>query len=268
MTDVVRILDGNVQLFKRAGTSNWNMRFSLPGKGQVKRTLGTSDLKEAKRLAKARYFEAQGRDRMGLSHRGFMFEKVADQFLQNYERKVTRGEKKPVDLRNVTGVVRRYFKPYFEGRTIDEIFDSDIEEYKEWRKDYWLSGPGKDIKFIYYERAGRHLKRPVKGEVPSRSRQRQELSFLRQIFQYAASKKYIQQRDVPEIENVPLKDNSGAGLDDEEFKRLREVCFDRWSEVRTHPHVAHSRRLLVAYINIAAKTFWFCRNGQNDCRSA
>ncbi len=45
---------GNVQteryqLFQRAGSTKWQVRFSIKGQGQFKRSLDTDDLREAER---------------------------------------------------------------------------------------------------------------------------------------------------------------------------------------------------------------------------
>lgn len=254
MTKSIHILGGEVQLFKRHGSDNWYASFSVPGDGQVKRSLRTTDLDNAKLEAKNKYVEALGRNKRGLSVDGFLFEVVADQFLQNYERKVSRGEKKIVDLKNVSGVVTRYFIPYFEGRLIDEIDTTDIDDYREWRKDYWLSGPGKEIKYIHYKRNGIELKRKAKAGVPSASRQHQELSMLRQLFKFAARKRYIDHRSAPDITGDPVKQEGGPGLSKEEFKKISSLAFKRQREAKKHKSVWFSRLVLCQFVHIAAFT--------------
>ncbi|MEN3232699.1 hypothetical protein PUR29_03590 [Methylobacterium ajmalii] len=39
--------DERFQLFQRKGSAKWQMRFSIRGQGQLKRSLDTDDLREA-----------------------------------------------------------------------------------------------------------------------------------------------------------------------------------------------------------------------------
>ncbi len=254
MTKSIHILGGEAQLFKRDGSDNWYVSFSVPGQGQIKRSLKTTNLEKAKVIAKNKYVDALGRNKRGLSADGFFFEAVSDQFLQNFERKVSRGEKKTKDLKDLTGVVTRYFNPYFEGRLIDEIDTTDIEEYREWRKDYWLTGPGKEIKYIYYKRNGKELRRRPKGEVPSASRQHSELSMLRQLFKFAARKRFIDRRNMPEITSEPVKQAVGPGLTPEELEKILSLAYKRQRESQKHKSTWFSRMMLCQFVRIAAYT--------------
>lgn len=254
MPEIIRILDGEAQLYKRLGSDKWYVRFSVTGQGQIRRALKTTDQRKATTLAKRLYYDAMGRAQRGLAVDGYMFEKVANEFLQNFQRRVERGEKKAKDLQNLTGVVTRYFIPYFKSQTIDEIDEADIDDYREWRKDYWLIGPGKDVEKISYKRGGHTLFRPVKKSVPSLSRQHQELSMLRQLFKFAARKRYVDKRDVPEITSEPVKNNEGAGLTDHEFQRLLNVSYERITENKINPKTFRDRTMLDAFIRIAANT--------------
>ena len=51
------------QLFQRTGSTKWQMRFSIKGQGQIKRSLETSDRFEAERKAEEIWFEANYRAR-------------------------------------------------------------------------------------------------------------------------------------------------------------------------------------------------------------
>ncbi len=72
--------------------------------------------------------------------------------------------------------IRRYLIAFFGEKDIDAISGRDIEAYLEWRKAYWLTGPGKDITEIRYERNGRSIRQPLaEKRMPTVSRQRGEL---------------------------------------------------------------------------------------------
>lgn len=55
------------QLFQRAGSTKWQMRFSIKGQGQFKRSLDTDAEREAERRAEALWYEATYRAKQGLT---------------------------------------------------------------------------------------------------------------------------------------------------------------------------------------------------------
>lgn len=79
------------QLFQRTGSTKWQMRFSIKGQGQIKRSLETSDRIEAERKAEEIWFEANYRARQGLSAKARTFEQVAEDFIAHIQREVERG---------------------------------------------------------------------------------------------------------------------------------------------------------------------------------
>jgi hypothetical protein len=120
------------------------------------------------------------------------FEKVAEEFIEQIEREVERGERDKVQGQKHPAVIRRYFVGYFSKKPVDAIADKDISRYMEWRKDYWISGPGQHITHIEYVRAGLRLRRPVRErKLPSLSRQRAEAVLLRSLFKQAARWGYL-----------------------------------------------------------------------------
>lgn len=152
---------------------------SIKGEGQVRKSLGTSDPHPARQKAHEVWFEANYRSRNGLKPSTTSFAKAAEDFIAMVEREIERGDRPAYHARDIPPVIRRYFIEFFGKKDIDAIAESDITRYLEWRKDYWITGPGKDITEIHYVRAGRSIKRPL-GEkrVPTISRQRGELVIL------------------------------------------------------------------------------------------
>ncbi len=73
---------GNVQteryqVFRRAGSTKWQVRFSIKGQGQFKHSLDTDDEREAERRAEAIWYEATYRAKHGLTAKTHSFESVA-----------------------------------------------------------------------------------------------------------------------------------------------------------------------------------------------
>ncbi|WP_244479684.1 hypothetical protein [Methylobacterium sp. Leaf111] len=166
------------QLFRRTGSTRWQMRFSVRGQGQIKRSLDTDDRAEAERRADAIWYQATYRAKQGLTARLHSFEAVAEEFIAQIHREVERGERRADQGKSEPSMIRRFFIGYFGSKPVDAITDTDLERYAEWRRTYWTEGPGKLIEHIEYERDGHRLRRPVRRSAPSISRQRGETVVL------------------------------------------------------------------------------------------
>lgn len=244
------------QLFRRTGSSRWWVRFSVKGQGQIRLSLGTDDESEAYRKAQEQWFEANYRAKQGITAVGKTFAQVAEEFIEQIERESERGERRREQVAAFSAIVRRYFIPYFGQRPIDSVGDKDVTRYLEWRKDYWTTGPGKDIKFIEYLRGGKTLRRPVEDmrRLASPSSQRSEAVVLRQLFRQAARWGHIKQQSIPEVTSQKVPPSPRPSFDLEEFEHLQTVSLKRLADQEVNSHVRRDRTILHAYITIAAFT--------------
>jgi integrase len=244
------------QLFKRAGSARWWMRFSIRGQGQIRVGLGTDDEAEALKLAQQHWFEANYRAKQGISAVGKTFAQVAEEFIEQIEREADRGERHADQKQRFPAIIRRYFIPYFGSKPIDSIGDKDVTRYLEWRKSYWTTGPGKDVQHIEYQRGGKTLRRPVSDmrRLASLSSQRSEAVVLRQLLRQAARWGHITQNAIPEVNAPKVPPSPRPSFDMEEFQRLQRVSLERLSDEKVNGHVRRDRTILHAYITIAAFT--------------
>lgn len=261
------------QLFQRTGSTKWQMRFSIKGQGQIKRSLETSDRFEAERKAEEIWFEANYRARLGLTAKARTFEQVAEDFIAHIQREVERGERRADQGKSEPAIIRRYFIGYFGQRPIDSITDTDLERYAEWRRTYWTEGPGKDVAYIHYERGGRRLRRPVKRAAPTLSRQRGEAVLLRALFRQAMRWGYIKLPPTISLRVKRAPDNRRPSFEPHEFEKLVETSLGRladpimldqprrrirskdqriWTIKKLDEHTRRDRTILHAYIMIAA----------------
>ena len=246
--------DQPYSIFSKDGTSKLWVRFSIKGEGQVRKSLGTSDPEIARQKAHEVWFEANYRSRNGLKARTTSFTKAAEDFIAMVEREVERGDRPTYHSRDIPPVIRRYFIEFFGRKDIDAIAESDVSRYLEWRKDYWVTGPGKDIAEIRYVRNGRSIRRPI-GEkrIPTISRQRGELVILRQLFRQAVKWGYLNNAQVPAIEvpraRVP---NNRPSFSPEEFRKLEATSLERLSDPDIHEHLRWDRTVLHAQMMIGA----------------
>jgi len=246
--------DQPYSIFSKDGTSKLWVRFSIKGEGQVRKSLGTSDPHLAQQKAHEVWFEANYRSRNGLKARTTSFTKAAEDFIAMVEREVERGDRPAYHSRDIPPVIRRYFIEFFGKKDIDAIAESDVSRYLEWRKDYWVTGPGRDITEIRYVRNGRSIRRPIGAKrVPSISRQRGELVILRQLFRQAVKWGYLNNAQVPAVEvpraRVP---NNRPSFSPEEFRRLEATSLMRLSDPEIHDHLRWDRTILHAQIMIGA----------------
>ncbi len=247
-------------VFQRATGGPYWVRFSIRGEGQIRRRLDTRDPADAQRMALDVYAEALHRAKMGLRSRSVTFAHVAEKFVASMEREVARGERREHELKQVRGIVARYFNAYFGEHPLDAIADADVAGYEEWRKDYWSTGPGRDVRFITYLRAGRQIRRPVTAAMrmpPTRSGLRSEAVILRRLFAFAVRHGHLKSTQLPEIHIARVPPNPRPSFEAYEFTRLEQVSLARIADPKINDHVRRDRAVLHAYCMIAA--FSGCR---------
>lgn len=240
---------------------------------QIRKSLETEDPREAERKAYEVWAEAGYRAKNGLNAVAMPFAKMAETFIEQLLTEVGRGERSEHHRRDWPPVIRRYLVGFFGDRPVDGIGEPDLERYLEWRRQYWLSGPGKDIEHIHYERGGRSLKRSVTREVPSVSRQRGELVIVRALFQQATKWGYVRPLEVPTIKVRRRVDNRRPSFEPYEYEKLIQTSLDRlvdpimlkseprsitakdgrqWRQERLDEHTRRDRIALHCYIEISA----------------
>ena len=226
------------QLFRRKGSSKWYCRFSIPEQGQFQKALKTEDEAEADKLAMLAYMRATVRAEQGQSIRERTFTDVAEEFITKIEKDVANKEKKDILLHVDVPTIKRYFIEFFKNKPIDAIKEKDVAAYMEWRKTYWVSGPGKDIKTITYKRAGRLVSRPtpVDRKNTSYSRIRREIVLLKQILKQAVNLGYLPAQLMPEIKLDRPKDSPRPGFTLAEFNKLLEISEMRVKQYSIFSH--------------------------------
>ena len=246
------------------------MRFSMGGK-QIRKSLETDNADEAQHRAYEIWGEANYRVKNGLTAMVRPFSVVAEEFISLITLESERDERSEYHPRDWPPVIRRYLVGFFGDKPIDTIREPDIERYVEWRRQYWVSGPGKDIEFIRYERNGRILRRSARHEIPSISRQRGELVIVRALFQQSIKWGYSSKLKIPDIRVRNHGDNRRPSFTPEEFELLITTSLKRiypdhsgkgktirardgreWQQFRQNMHTQADRAKLHAYIEIAA----------------
>ena len=246
-------VDGHkITFFHYAGSPFWQARFfgaGFPPDGKTKSTK-MREFPEAKAEAKKILYGLKALHDHGIDTSAKSFGKVAQEWTDNFSHRNNKQE------REYKSLVKRYFVPWFHDQRklkINGITPKDIGYYKKWRKAYWITGPGKDITEIQYERGGKKLAKKLKPvserTTPTDSRIRIEDTVLRKIFAYAVEQSYLSPSQVPQFKSPKLntKDpNHRVAFRDEQVEAIERTILDRqsWNE---RQHVKHHWKIIGLY---------------------
>ena len=222
-------------LYRRPPNGRYYVRFSIKDQGQQRLSLGTSDPIEAERRAQAKWVKACALAEVGLSVSKKQFERIAEEFIAGIEQAVQRGEKAEYQAKQYPTIIRRYFVAFFRHKLMSAIKADDIDAYWDWRKEFWITGPGSKNPLIEYTRVVKgkttRIFRPVKEGYPSKSTLHKESLLLRQLFEFGQRRGYT--NEIAEI-SVPKdqrrKDTARPGFTWEEFLHLKSVSEARVRE--------------------------------------
>lgn len=242
-------------VFQQKNSANWSVRFSIPGQGQIRKSLGTSDRKLAETLAQRVYYESLLKAESGMNVRVKTISKIIHDYIQHMEKRLEQGMMpKGVVIQN-KAILTRYVEGFFGEQNPNFISNKSVQDYLSWRSDYWISGPGKDIQFLTYERDGKTITTPItqkKRIRPSPATLNRERAALSGFLQYCFDSQYI--KAIPEIRTNKTGYTARPSFSAQEFKIFNTYAFRQISEEGIHPAVKYDRAVFYAYINIIALT--------------
>ena len=155
------VVSAPYNVFKQTGSANWSVRFSVPGQGQIRKSLGTRDRHEAEKLAQRFYYESLLKAESGLNVRAKSISRIIQDYITYMEARVAQGMMIADVARQNTSTLTRYVDGIFGSQNPNFISNKTVEAYLSWRSDYWISGPEKDTHFITYERNGKTITSPI-----------------------------------------------------------------------------------------------------------
>lgn len=259
-TDYFELKNGRIRIFKRKGYSNqFYARFTFRGhKGYVQQSLRTANKEEATEAALEQYLQCEFKLKQGLSLARKKFKELTVEYLEHLKSKVDRGEIKFVKYHGERLKIERYFDDFFGEMVIGEIQKKELDQYREWRKNYWISGKGSKEKHITYFRGGKTIKRNIhksqKSKVAAGATINSEETALRQIFKFAVMKGYIAANEVVQIKTERVKWEGRSTFSEKEYGKLWRTAAKRCYEIaKTNRDREYCyRHLLHNYILIAA----------------
>jgi len=253
--DSFKIREGRVLIFHRADSPNWFALWRSDDGTPTQVSLRTADKALATQRATELHMEHEIKVKHGISVKTATFEHVCDVLLVEVAEELReRGKQHTTKLKDYKTRIERYFKPYFGDKPIDAIKASDIARYRDWRRAYWLTGPGSQQTELTYVRNGKTIK--VQGG-PSRKGNAEntlpEDVTLRAIFDCAAKYGWINQERIPKIETKKGRDNPRGHFTPEEIDILL-ASEAGWIEAGRNEKIRDIRRLAADYVSVLLTT--------------
>ncbi len=241
-------------VFQRYDNGMYAMRFTLRGHKQIRIGLGTRDRSKAYRLAERKYMEAEIRAEEGLLLGVASFDKLAAEYLSKLENDAGDDPQKLKAYRYAKGVVDRYLVPFFGRKNISAIQYKDLVEYTAWRKTYWTTGDGKNLRWLRFERGHKNLKRKAPNTEATASTMRRETSIVRGVFKQGVEKGFLKASDIPKQDVGRVQHKKRPSFTKEQYNHLLDVSQSRIMEVSDRPKFLFERYMLHNFIVIAAET--------------
>jgi integrase len=238
----IELRGGQLKLYTRPDDPQgfWHCRFKLEQANKfIRRSLKTTDLNDARRMADNLFDELRFKDRNGERIRQIRFGDVASDYDAIAERETREGRLSKGRLGFVRGTIRRYMLPFFGKRALEEITPALLAQYDEWRLDYWKSGPGS------------LQRKPNSKTVPSSKTLMMEQGVLRQILKYAVETGQLDH--LPYMKAKRAKTNRRSAFAVGEYLALIRAARRR-AQYERHPRVRRDRLLLELYIRLMIGT--------------
>ena len=139
MTDLsattVVLREQELNLVRRPETKNWQIHYKIgASKTWHRKSAGTSDVDEAKRIAEDTFHEARVLDRRGLAVVSKKFKSVAEVVSRRFKDDVRAGAGKKI-YADYYRAIDSYLIPFFGNYNIDRITPAVISEFHRWRKE-------------------------------------------------------------------------------------------------------------------------------------
>lgn len=118
-------------------------------------------------------------------------------------------------LANFNSAMTRYALPFMGGQPADKIGIKTISDFWDWRRRYWIDGPGKTTKT-----KRRHV------EVPTETTLYQEGRALSRCFKEAVRQGWVSRERCPDVfPRVPKKAKRRPAFDEEEWGKLHRGLY-------------------------------------------
>ncbi len=235
-----------VTLYKRSDHLNplWQMRIKMNGSDKyIRRSTKSTDLEKAKEAAYETYIELKVKLQNNIPIFNKTMGEVCRELLKELQAKFDRGDIAKTTFRGYKTKLERYYIPYFDKKQIVSINQNTIDDYWEWRINYWKNS--------------NHNKRgtlPNKDHTPKAATLHIEAMILNMMLNKAVKQGSMQHHLRPG-HKPPLKNvkNRRSELSREEYKQLSRYM-SKWLMTDTRIRVLYPRNRLRYMIKIAVSS--------------
>lgn len=242
---------GIIRLYRRGDSKSdiWHASVTRPDQKVDRFSTKTLDAVEAGRIAERHLDRLRFSEEFGIPLDRKTFRQVAE----HWYAEITTSKLNERDKANFRAILDRYLLPYLGDKVVSLVKARDIAEYRQWRRTYWLSGPGKDVEEITYVRAGRTFARPPRRIQPSGRTLAREDIVLRGVLKTAISLGYSNNHELANLKSPPGVPNCRGALSREQYETLVRTAWDRTMEVANR-QTRYYRQLLAAYVQFMVMT--------------
>ena len=239
----VKIADDRITLYQRDDVKNglWHCRITMKGvRGYIRRSTGKTDYNDAKTVAIKILGELELREKQNQPLRPQTFKVVAAAYLRDALTRHKEGRNSEGRYNLIKGTLNRYLVPYFGKRDITLIQKKDIIAYRQWRQDYWLTGPGKDDTHA-------HKVRPTSATL------KQEMTVLRGVFNFGVDMNLVSPMSLAMLKHEPYTVSKRPIFTVPEYRKLY-LFMRSWVTKAKDPRHRAERELLRNYVLIMSNS--------------
>ena len=249
-TDIVNVTD-EVQIGHRASTRRANWYLVKVGNQFPRLSLRTTDRREATALALKAYQawlenpDSDWRSVGGMTAHHVGFKKAAEEWLATQAN----------DVPYKTDVIRKFLNPFFHDQrkitNMAGITDAMIEDYKVWRRSFWLTAAADADRAKALKISVKHGAKNF--DEPSPNTLNREYPTLRQILAYAHRRGYMGTLPIPKVPAESGTINRRPAFLGGDFDKLM-VEADKWIGEAETDDLRMRRQLLSDWIYVLRYT--------------
>lgn len=239
---LVHMRDGNITLYKRERSKQWQMRFRLYDKKWHRVSTGYEDLEYAKKKAGDIYDRARFMEELGLPPLNKRFDSAAEATKVELQSDLDNGVGKKIYVDYIS-VIDNYLIPFFGKKFLTNINHQDIAEYELWRAE--------------------KMKRKL-----MHSTMMTHFSAYNRVFDSAIKRGWLSDKHpVPRLGSKGEKSTPRPAFTRKEIDHLF-VFIKTWSEGGKNEEAHNGRLLLRDYIEILMATGNLTKQAQQSLKSA
>ena len=224
----IRLIDGEVTVYKRPQSAQWQCRFKLANNKWHSASTGTDELTEARRNAIVLYETVRIKIDAGLALTEKTFGQLALEEMANM-RRTSNGKRGERNYKDYFFIWRKYLIPFFGKYKVSEITQELVADFEAWR----TSVMGKESKAI--------------------TKKHHALAYNRVVMLAKELGQIAQNKVVPMLNIAGAKSEPRPAFTQEELEQLYSY-FPIWQKDVHHRHSGEVRVLCAAYIQFLVNT--------------